>query len=93
MKDYENSNGSKADDYREAPLYGLLTCGVLLVLIGIYLTFSHTIAVSLGLVSRYTGKATNYVNGPSTIIIGLAGCSIPIYVMIKHHLKNKSSKK
>jgi len=82
MKEYnENDNF----DYRSFPLYGILVCGILLLIIGIYQIITDQVGTGIG---RHSARIVIY--GPSTLAIGLGGCILTIYLLKKNkHKKRK----
>jgi hypothetical protein len=69
---------------RPIPLYIILGCGVIILLIGIYLSINHVIAYGITNGSKYfKGGEKIILNGLETIILGVAICAIPIYHLIK----------
>ena len=74
---------------RPVPLYGILTCGIVIVIIGAYLLFNETAAngfVAPGKHGSINGAAIA-INGRFAIIFGLVICIFPLYQLIKQRKK------
>jgi hypothetical protein len=84
----DNSNTRKKEPkyyppIHSFPLYGLIVCGIILVLIGIYLKVKGI--KFLG----ETGGESFGINGPATICFGIAILVFPIYTLIAQYKEKK----
>lgn len=70
---------------RKFPLYIILTCGIVVTVVGLWLTTSNTLASGTTLPSRYGQGGGQHVvlNGPFTILIGILICIFPAFQLIK----------
>jgi hypothetical protein len=75
--------------FRKFPLYVILSCGVVVVIIGLWLTISNTLASGTTLPSKYGqgGGQQIILNGPFTIIIGILICIFPSFQLIRKAIK------
>ena len=65
------------------PIYGLLVCAAILILVGIYF-FLNNIEIS-----GNDGENKFGINGPSSICFGIILLIFPIYTLIKQHKEKK----
>jgi hypothetical protein len=65
------------------PIYGLVVCAVILILIGIYLQINN-----MELSGKNDGEAF-LINGPATMCFGISILVFPIYTLIKQYREKK----
>ncbi|MEI9956821.1 MAG: hypothetical protein WDM90_11080 [Ferruginibacter sp.] len=83
----ENDEESKdADEIRSFPLYGMLACGIIIFIIGLYMFFSNFSTYGLA-APRYGGLRNVTITGKGAIMLGFAICVFPIYQLIKQRKK------
>ncbi len=91
-EELEEEGFQKGDmEIRPVPLYAILFCGIIILVVGLYLFFNDTIANGFSVRTR-SGRinGTQFsINGTGAIILGLAVCILPIYQLIKQRKKNK----
>ena len=81
-------------EIRPIPLWSMLICGIIIILIGIYLYSTNSI--SGGNLPVGTRNGNRFLRGPiiitgtSTIIVGIAICIFPIYQLIKNSYRKKT---
>ena len=83
----ENKLQKKEPVYRppvnKFQIYGILVCGLIMILIGIYLT---SINVEL---SGYSNRKQFHITGPATTCLGIAILIFPFYILIKQYKEKK----
>ena len=77
---------------RKFPLYVILFCGIIVSIIGLWLTISDTIATGTTLPSRYGQGGGQHIilSGPSITIIGILLCMFPSIQLIRNGMKNRT---
>ncbi len=65
------------------PLYGLIVCGIMLILIGVYLQINNIEFIG------ETGGESYGVNGPTSIVFGIVVLIFPIYTLVKQNREKK----
>lgn len=74
---------SKPDEkIRPFPLYGMLICGILIFIIGLYLHFTDTGATGRAR-PRYGGGGQITITGAGAIVLGVMILIFPAYQLIK----------
>ncbi len=85
---YESELKKKEPTYRPPvkafSIYGLVVCGAILVIVGIYLQLNKISILGEG----YT-RGSYGINGPSIIVLGTLILVFPIYTLIKQHKEKK----
>ena len=78
-------------DHRRTPMYILLGCSILLVLIGGYLTITNDVAVGISDHDAFAqgGGGIAVLSGPFTLLVGFVFSIFPLFHLIKQHVKNK----
>ena len=96
-QDFESIEADETDlsnypQHRKTGLYIMLFCGLLLTMIGLYLTLTNTFA--FGPSDGYGQEAGGIaiVSGPYSIIVGLGFSVFPSYHLIKQYLKTKGNR-
>jgi hypothetical protein len=86
MKD---SAGKPVETYRSMPLYVILSCGIILIIVGIGLMVSHDAAVGKAWHSYRSVRRGEslIVTSPASIILGILMSIFPAYQLIKKALK------
>jgi hypothetical protein len=85
MKKKEQRQEDKSEEFRRFPKYVLLSCGIIILSIGVYLIFSHRLAQGITLPGRTGQGGGQFVtlNGVSVAVIGLLLCIFPLYVLVR----------
>jgi len=89
--EYKNENAKDeqskdAEHFQPFPLYVMLTCGIIIFIIGLYMFFSNT--STHGLVTpRYGGSKDVIINWKGAIMLGLGICVFPVYQFIRKRNK------
>ncbi len=65
------------------PIYGLIVCGVILILMGIYLQVNSIEILGKG------GEDSFGVNGPTTLFFGIVLLIFPIYTLVQQNKERK----
>jgi hypothetical protein len=81
-----NLNKKKPTYYpqvRKFPIYGLVVCGIILILVGVYFQLNY---IEL---SGDNGEPFR-INGPASICFGIAILVFPIYILIKQYREKQS---
>src|SRR5690348_5146432 len=78
---------------RKFPLYIILFCGIIVSIIGLWLTISNTLATGTTLPSRYGQGGGQHIilSGPSITIIGILLCVFPSIQLIRKRIKNRTN--
>lgn len=80
-------------EIRPIPLWGMLICGIIVTLVGVYLYTTGNVAGGNFRVA--TGRGQRFLPGPivitgiSTIAVGGGICIFPIYQLIKNFIHKK----
>jgi len=83
----KNNNKNEYNEFRTTPLYIILFCGIIVVLIGSYLTVFEETAQGIVQPGRYTGRGGPVaLPGWAVILTGLALCSFPACQLIKRKI-------
>jgi hypothetical protein len=70
--------------YRNSTLYMILTCGIILTMIGVYLYVSNRVPHGTTLPTRHVaGGKDIYITGITTMVLGVAISIFPIYQLIR----------
>lgn len=74
---------------RKFPLYIILLCGIIVSIIGLWLTISNTLAIGTTLPSRYGQGGGQHIilSGLSVTIIGILICVFPSIQLIRKAIK------
>jgi hypothetical protein len=77
------------EQYRPFPLYVMLCCGVIVILIGVYLLFSNNSAQGVTIQGKLGtgGGRPISVSGSGTILIGVLISLFPAFQLIKRKKK------
>jgi hypothetical protein len=65
------------------PIYGLIVCGIILILIGLYLHINDIVP------SGNNEEGPFLINGPATICFGVSILVFPIYTLINQYREKK----
>lgn len=91
MKDHRKKNSF---EIRPVPLWVMLICGIIIILLGIYLYYTQNITGGNFPAATPAGK--RLINGPivitgsSVILTGLVICIFPVYQLIKNSFRPKN---
>ena len=86
------TQSNQKEEFRKFPLYIILTCGLIIILLGFGLIVSKTFARGVSLPDRYgRGGGQNVVlNGSCTVIIGVLLCLFPLWQLIKKKISKNN---
>jgi hypothetical protein len=84
MSDQHHHKEKEDFSIRPMPLYGMLVCGIIITIAGIYLYSTDHIAGGLTHPVRGHGYTKVVLNGVSTIVLGLGICIFPAYELIRN---------
>jgi hypothetical protein len=71
------------EQIREFPLYGLLMCGIILLLVGGYQLYTDTTAVGIRQGKYIRSYPIAVVNGYWVLAFGIIGTVIPLWILFK----------
>lgn len=87
---HHHKQNNKDFSIRPMPLYGMLICGIIITIAGIYLYSTDHIAGGFTHPVRGHGYTKVVLNGAATIVLGLGICIFPVYELIRNYFsKNK----
>ena len=84
-RDIQEGNEKDKDFIRPFPLWGMLACGTILVLIGIYSFMYNVTATDSGILNhpRFSGGHQAIINGQTIMVFGLLMCVFPVYQLLR----------
>jgi len=90
----EDPGAKELDDMPSFQLYVILACGIIIILVGIYLTVTAQSAHGISSPDRYGqgGGSKITIVGPFAIGLGVAMGIFPAYFLIKQRIAKKKLK-
>jgi hypothetical protein len=86
----ENNTDTDKEQYRNASLYPILVCAIILILVGVILTIKREMAGwDFPVSSRLSGSAKPMVSGPACIVLGALMGIFPVFQLIKNARRTK----
>lgn len=84
MPDQDQLKQKKEHSIRPIPLYGMLACGIIITIAGIYLHITNLVTGGEAHPIRGQGSTHIILTGTGAIVLGLGICLIPAYVLIRN---------
>ena len=89
-KKYTDEIGDDYPEFRKVPVLGILCCGLVIILLGLYLYFIHGQSVGFATRNRSANvSGPSSITGPGAIFIGVLFLIFPVYVLVKQFRKPK----
>lgn len=73
--------------YRNFTIFGILTCGIVSIALGIYMNANNLVAVGILSRSRNINTLAGSSTGIGAILLGLIISAFPIYALLKGQVK------
>ncbi|RYZ89656.1 MAG: hypothetical protein EOP04_06235 [Proteobacteria bacterium] len=81
---YEPDYPDRDPDIRSTPLYAVLCCGLVIIVVGICLALNGETSTGYLPGGRTgSGSKTGVINGPIAIVLGILFAAWPLYYLIK----------
>lgn len=84
MTDQHHHKQKKDFGIRSMPLYGMLICGIIITIVGIYLYITKHVTGGEAHPIRGHGSTHVILTGTGTIVLGLGICIFPAYELIRN---------